>query len=166
MIIHTDSFRYLWEVLEREEYHFMLEDFVIMDLGCNIGSFSLWAYPFARQIHAIDKDQSAVDLLNQTIKANVLTKIKTYTSKLGEGNTLAGFMSGHAIPFVDILKIDIEGDELSVVEAADFPVDRVNALLGEHHFQDPEHQRFIDRINALGYTYKELPNNHFIARKQ
>ena len=36
MIIHTDSFRYLWEVLENHEYNMLFDDLVVFDAGCNV----------------------------------------------------------------------------------------------------------------------------------
>lgn len=166
MIVHTNSFRYLWEVLENEEYSFLFKDFVVLDLGCNVGAFSLWMLPFAKEIYAIDKDQEPINLFNETIRANEYKNIKTYVCKLDAVNTLADFMSGHAIPSIDIMKIDIEGDELDVFEHENFPAQKINSIIGEHHYDGSRLERLIQRINELGYLYRELPNGHFIARKR
>lgn len=165
LTVHLDSFRYLWEVLENNEYSFLFKDLIVMDLGCNIGAFSLWIEPFASRIHAIDVDEYAISLLNKTIKDSEMEKIKTYIAKIDGVNGLAGFMSGHNIPYIDVLKMDIEGDELDVVNSEDFPYDRVQTIIGEHHYSGTLAQRFQDRLSTLGYRYAELPNNHFIARR-
>ena len=165
LTVHLDSFRYLWEVLENNEYSFLFKDLIVMDLGCNIGAFSLWIEPFASRIHAIDMNERAISLLNKTIKDSEIKNIKTYVAKIDGVDGLAGFMSGHNIPHLDVLKIDIEGDELGVVNKDDFPHDRIHTIIGEHHYSDASARAFQDRISKLGYRYTELPSNHFIARR-
>lgn len=163
--VHLDSFRYLWEVLENNEYSFLFKGLIVMDLGCNIGSFSLWIEPFATQIHAIDMNEHAISLLNQTLKDSEIGNTKTYVAKIDGVNGLASFMSGHGIPYIDVLKMDIEGDEFDVVNGDDFPCDRIQTIIGEHHYSGTLAQSFHDRLNDLGYRYTELPDNHFIARR-
>lgn len=155
MIIHTNSFRYFWEVLEGNEYSIFLDNLVVIDLGCSEGAFSLWIHPKASFIHAIDKDKSNLDLFRKTIKDNKLDNIKLY----GERTTnLADFMSGHGIPVVDLLKIDIEGDEVEIF-SNNFPKDKVRVIVGEYH-NEPVRQL----LEGLGYRYTEYPNRHFVGR--
>lgn len=155
IVIHTDSFRYLWEVLENEEYAFLFKNLVVMDLGCNVGAFSLWVYPRASFIHAVDKDRKSLDLFRQTIKDNKLDNIRLYEERT---LNLGDFMSGHGIPVVDLLKIDIEGDEFEVFEN-NFPYDKVRTIVGEYHDKPVK-----GLLEGLGYRYYEYPNQHFVAR--
>src|SRR3972149_147688 len=129
MLIHCDTTRYIWEVLEGAEYSPIFDKLVVMDLGCNIGAFSLWIYPKAKSIHAIDMDNNNLDLFRKTISDNRLENITLYQEKVAD---LSAFMSGHGIPVVDILKIDIEGDELTVFNN-NFPKDKVRTIVGEYH---------------------------------
>lgn len=156
MIIHLDTTRFVWEVFENGEYHFAFRNLRVIDLGCNIGTFSLWIYPMVKEIHAIDKEQKYIDLFNKSIKDNGMNKIKTYTERLTD---LAGFMSGHNIPYIDLLKVDIEGDEIPLFENPSFPKDKVNTIIGEYH-GTPIKGLLVD----MGYLYTEYPDNHFIAQ--
>jgi len=155
MIINLDSFRYPYEVLEGNEYSFMFDDLIVMDAGCNIGSFSLWVYPRAKTIHAIDPSTKHLDLFKKTIKDNGITNIITYEERLLD---LGGFMSGHNIPVVDVLKLDVEGDEIEILKN-NFPKDKVRTIIGEYHGAPVR-----GLLEDLGYRYGELPNQHFIAR--
>ena len=155
MIIHTDSFRYLWEVLENHEYNMLFDDLVVFDAGCNVGAFSLWIYPHTKMIYAVDMDEKNLKFFEETIKANELKSIKLYQERLLD---LAGFMSGHDIPVVDVLKLDIEGDEVELLEN-NFPKDKVRVIVGEYHARPVR-----EILKHLGYRYKEYPNQHFVAR--
>lgn len=165
MIVHTNSFKYLWEVLELEEYSFLFKDLDVMDLGCGIGSFSLWIYPFSSKIYAIDMDEQCVNLFRKTVKDTKLDKIEIFKERMGGKNTIKTFMDGHSIKHIDVLKMDIEGDELEVLESADFPADRINTIIGEQHYSDSRLESFITRLSSLGYRYTNIPGGHFVARK-
>ena len=154
MIINCDTTRFIWEVLENGEYSFMFDHLRVLDLGCNIGTFSLWIYPRADVIYAVDAEQRNIDLFNETIKENRMDKIKTYVERVSD---LGQFMSGNVIKDIDVLKIDIEGDEYDVL-SRDFP--HIPTIIGEYHKDLPETQ-----LLRLGYRVIDLPNKHFIARK-
>ena len=156
MIIHCDSVRYIWEVMENKEYGFLFDDLIVLDAGCNIGTFSLWIYPHTSIIHAVDMEQKYLDLFNETIKANSLTKIKLYKDRVTD---MASFMFGHGINMVDILKMDIEGDEIEVFNQSNFPKDRIRTIIGEYHNRPVK-----DKLQNLGYRYFDYPNQHFMAR--
>lgn len=171
MIIHCDTTRYIFEVLEGQEYKFLFEDLVVFDVGCNIGAFSLWMLPHAKQIYAVDRSEEHTALFRKTIADNALDKVKVFTAQIagedGEHDTysLAGFMSGNNIRKVDILKLDVEGAELEIVNAPDFPADKIKTIIGEHHYTDHRRDEFEKRLVVLGYTYVEYPNNHFKATR-
>lgn len=157
MIIHTNSFRYFWEVYENNEYSFVFDKLRVLDLGCSEGSFSLWILPRAERIWAVDMDQNNINNFNKTIKDN---DIKSVTTVVDRVTNLSEFMSGHSIDRVDLLKIDIEGDEYEIFERDDFPSDRITTIVGEYHGDD-----LGDILTKRGYRYIDLPNKHFIARK-
>lgn len=157
MIIHCDTTRFVWEVLENNEYSFLFDKLRVLDLGCNIGSFSLWIYPRATRIWAVDREQRHIDNFNKTIKDNELRGITTVTDRVLD---LAHFMSGHAIDKIDVLKIDIEGDEYEIFEREDFPSKQIATIIGEYHSTSPS-----EVLNRRGYDYIEVAGNHFIARR-
>lgn len=167
MIIHCDSARYIYEVYEQGEYAFAFKDLVVMDIGCNIGTFSLWVYPYARKIYAVDCEERNVALFRKTINDNELQNIYPSVSKIYSHNdtgdipqySLAGYMSGNSISYVDLMKIDIEGDEVEVFLAEDFPVGKIRTIIGEYHGRPVK-----EILEARGYRYTEFPNYHFLAR--
>lgn len=170
MIINCDTTRYIFEVMEGQEYNFLFDDLVIVDIGCNIGTFSLWLQKRAKQIYAADCDETVVELFKKTVKDNGFTNIQVFKTKIGgietkDTETLAGFLEGRHTGIVDVLKLDVEGDELDIVNAPSFPADKIRTILGEIHYSDNRRELFKDRLVSLGYRYTELPNNHFIARK-
>lgn len=163
MIIHCDSVRYIGEVLEGQEYSFLFKDLTVLDIGCNIGAFTLWIYPFVSRIWAVDMEQSHIDNLSKTKRDNGLDNLTIIRERVGIDGTLAQLMSGHAINNIDVLKLDVEGDELAIVNSPDFPTDRIATIIGEHHYNGFQLNEFQDRLQKLGYRYTEYPNNHFKA---
>lgn len=185
MIINCDTSRFIYEVLEGNEYSFLFKDLRVLDVGCNIGAFSLWIYEAASEIHAVDLSVRNIEMLNKNIKDNNLGKIKTYCCAIAgkngtrlagdpsapgdgswmldkgdvevDGYTLAHFMSRNRIEKVDVLKLDVEGAEYEILQSPDFP--KIPTIIGEFHLGG-----LGDIFHNLGYKYKELPNNHFIAR--
>lgn len=155
MIIHLDTARYIWEVLENHEYSCVFKDYIVFDAGCNIGAFTFWIYPYAQRIHAVDMEQRNIDLLNQTIQDSQLKNITTYTERILD---MAHFMSGHGIDLIDILKLDVEGDEIEILQS-NFPKERIRTIVGEYHGKPVE-----KILTDLGYRYREYPHQHFVAR--
>lgn len=157
MIIHTDTFRYFWEVYEKNEYSDIFNHLKVLDLGCSSGEFSLWMQPRSERIWAVDMDQKCVDNFNKTIKDSNILNITVIKDRVTD---LAEFMSGHSIDKIDILKIDVEGDEYEIFEQEDFPAERIQTIIGEYHGKD-----LADILTDKGYRYIELANKHFLARK-
>lgn len=87
MIINCDTTRFIYEVLEQGEYSFLFDNLVVLDIGCNIGTFSLWIAPRAEVVHAVDLSSRNIDLLNQTVKDNHIDNIKTYSCAIAGVNS-------------------------------------------------------------------------------
>lgn len=196
MIINVDSDRFVREVIEGNEYSYLFKDLVVVDVGCNIGTFSFWIHKLAREIHAIDMVSENIDNLNETIRKNKLDRIKTYCiaitgsnqprkySKdpvLGGGGSVIGgkggefltecvtlnqFMITNKIDYIDVLKMDVEGMEREIVQAADFPSDRINTIIGEIHKTGRGGGFEVkDLLEKMGYKYTEPIRGRFLARK-
>ena len=73
--IWADSDRFIKEVLINEEYKYLFRYDTVVDLGCNIGTFSLYIYPYAQKIYAIEPNPKAINLFRKTIEDNKLDKI-------------------------------------------------------------------------------------------
>jgi FkbM family methyltransferase len=186
--------RFVNDVLVNEEYSFLFRELVILDIGCNIGSFSLWAHPLASQIYAIDIAKENIDIFNETISDNEITNIKTYNLgisgkseirtitaggkatdggwRLGEGEftiqtySVRDFLDREGIDYVDLLKIDTEGGEVEIFNDEFFPKKRVGIIIGELHLglEKDAPNKVKSRLIELGYRYKDFSGNHFVAK--
>jgi len=154
--------RFIGEVIVGNEYGFVFDDLVVVDIGAGIGAFSLWIYDRAKQIYAIEPAKDVLDCLNETVKDNDLTKIKTYMLAISdetflgrmreEGDphlgawqidpqgkypteimSLGKFFEREGIEHADIVKIDAEGMEERILLADDFPKDKISTIIGEDH---------------------------------
>lgn len=191
MTINCDVDRFVREVLEHDEYGFLFRDLTVVDIGCNVGTFSLWLSKLAKQIYAIDISKQNIDNFNLTIDQNQLTNIQTFVCGIA-GNTrmrkvrkddspgggawaltnndesdevqtysLADFMNKEGITHVDVLKIDTEGAEEEITGASDFPHDKVSWIIGEDH----GNQNVKSNLEKLGYTITYSPHGKFLARR-
>lgn len=194
MKIDVDSDRFVREVIEQNEYAFLFKDLTVIDLGCNIGTFSFWIYKLAKEIHAIDMVPENIESLNKTIVENNLPNIYPYCiaiagdtnsrkytkdpilggggseirsdgEKTTECTTLRQFMIDNKIEYADVLKMDVEGMEEEIL-SADFPNEKIGTIVGELHLNGMTVKRREVKglVEKLGYKYTEYPNNHFIAR--
>jgi len=145
---HTD--RFIVELIEDEEYRLAVKDKIVIDIGANIGLFSIYMYPFASVIYAIEPLSHNYNNLIKTIDRNRLENIKPFRlalsniegetelyleendyasgNILGHGQstetvsttTLARFMEDNNIKYVDVLKCDTEGAEENIFLSEDF----------------------------------------------
>jgi FkbM family methyltransferase len=188
MIINCDSTRFIYEVMEGEEYSYLFDHLTVLDAGCNIGAFSLWIYPRADVIVAVDLVDQNIKHLKKTVEDNKYYKIHPVCCAIagktgprearefdlpGDGSgkmiesgnivvdayTTLDFMKKNKIHHVDVMKLDVEGAEYEIFEDPTFPVDRINTIVGEYHLVSPGTQ-----LSNLGYTYQEW-GSHFLARR-
>jgi FkbM family methyltransferase len=162
--------RFIIDVIISEEYSFAFDNLVVVDIGANIGAFSLWIYDRAKTIYAIEPVGEVLDCLDETIKDNGLTKIKTYQLAITDSNgqdtmreiedphlggwqidpqgkypvttmTLGSFFAKEGIEYADIVKMDVEGMEERILLADDFPKDKIGTIIGEDHDFGKEGER-------------------------
>ena len=117
------------------------KDLTIVDCGANIGLYTLWMYPYAKKIYAVEPSVLHCETLKKLVEFNKMDKVeiiqKALADKDGEAtldhheNTTMFMLSGLSrgttgaekvqtatigtllkdIPHIDILKVDIEGAE-------------------------------------------------------
>lgn len=185
--------RFIKEVIENNEYGFLNNFQTVIDIGANIGSFSMWIYDQADVIYAIEPVRENVEELMRNIKLNNLDKIivkemaisneskikMMYKNgdpqsggwKIDEAGdypvdcrTLEDFMNSCNISCADLVKLDVEGEELKILQTPFFPKDRVKTIIGEYHNSSIMLHELKKTLEWLGYEYKDFGNNHFIAR--
>lgn len=192
---HTTE-RFIHEVLRDQAYKFIDYYPVVIDIGANIGTFSIYMHDKADQIFAVEPIKENVELMQKTIKENGFDKISVtqcaisnnsfvkkmqYSGSAGGGawrlsetgdylvpaKTLEDFMDDEKIDYADLVKIDVEGHELEIFSTSLFPADRIGTMIGELHKDkyNPDRIRIGELLEWMGFNYRELPNDMFIARK-
>ena len=156
--------RFFADVFKNKEYKAArgVNGDVIIDVGALAGEFSAYMYDKAKIIYAIEPFSVYFKELTDNIKEFDLTKIKPFKLALsdhnGEGNlniketrgaaklteeddgekvqtqTLASFIKKNNIDHINILKIDVEGEEDKIFKSPDFKeiADRIDFIIGEH----------------------------------
>lgn len=185
--------RFIGEVLEQKEYQQCLDEvdlqdnLTVLDLGCNIGTFSLYIYDRAKKIYAVDLSPRCIELLTQTVKENNFNKIlpicqtvyghngivgvtsldSTDGGNAVSGNdfkvnaiTLAQLFKDNNIESVDLIKIDVESAEESIFNAPDFLEikDKIHVIIGECH-----RRVYPEVLEKNGFECKLIKGSHFIA---
>ena len=192
--INYENDRFITDVLSNEEYKFLFRYPVVIDIGCHIGTFSLYMLDHADKIYAIEPSKENLTLMNQTIKDNDIKSIKTFqlavSNKEGIGYihtdgtaggggwkldsilgtlpvnmvTLEGFMDSEGIDYADLVKLDVEGGEMDIIAEDNFPFKRIGTIIGEHHYANGNQIPFFNKLERMGYRCTEYNGNHFIAR--
>ena len=135
----------------------------ILDLGANIGSFSIPAAKIAKRVYAVEP--LTVNLLRKNIELNALTNIDILEEGVGkEGSreieflglrkvcrtsTLSNILS--RIGRIDYIKIDIEGSEW-LIDPSEF--EGVRLVTGEVHLysRDNNWAQWLDWFKYRGYS--------------
>lgn len=184
--IHTNT-RYVSEVIF-DKCYFPNDDFeikpnyVVVDLGANIGIFTLMAAQYANQgkVFALEPIDLYFNCLSENIKENSLNNIipiKSAISKTSGEIKISGemhnqvqicsclsmndFIQKYNIQKIDFLKIDVEGAEFPIFKDTSW-LDKVNLIAMEVHpdFGNIEEIKF----NLTNFGFKCFVNidNHDI----
>jgi FkbM family methyltransferase len=193
MKIYPEGNRFIKDVFEGNEYGFLYDYDTVIDIGANIGTFSMWIYDHAKKIYAIEPVETNVIYLTQNKEENKLDKLSIHQMVISERNglffmeedgdplsggwklsvvgsypvtgmSLKDFMDWKDIEYADLVKIDVEGSEMDIIKADNFPKDQVGTIIGECHASDTNCESVEKKLNWLGYKCKFI-NNMFIARK-
>lgn len=159
----------------------------VIDLGACTGEFSLYVYPQAEKIYAIEANKQAYGYLKENVKdfpkitpvflaiAGKNGKREVWGEGIGgsttvlsqgkgingvKGQTLATFLKENNIEKVDCLKIDVESAEKEIFEAEDFPkvADKIKYIIGEHL----EPSELV--LKAHGFKFKAYEHGQIAKR--
>ena len=133
-----------WEPeVERAITRYANPEWLFLELGAHIGTFTLWASCLFREVIAVEPHPASFTLLEKNVKLNELTNVELHHAavsdhdgltalRLAEGNTGSTFTEDkggnyHVIALrpqtilqdrqPDFIKMDIEGDEYKVLMA-------------------------------------------------
>ena len=193
--IYYEEDRFINDIIKNNEYKDVFNDLVVIDLGCNIGAFSLWIYEYSKIIYAIDPAPENIELLNQTATYNNLSKLRTFVMAISGGGmreiddqhspsggswkltngtqaqhmvptqTIGQFMDSQNIEYVDILKIDVEGAEEEIFESSSFG--EVAPRIKTIIGEYHNGKCPTKRLEALGYRVTDNKDcSKFVARRK
>ncbi len=135
-------------------------DFVVVDIGANIGYYTLIMASLAKEVHAFEPDPVNYGILQKNVTANNLTNVVTYNKAVSEAAEkrmlyVCDFNRGmhrlypsrycrdsidvdavrldEVIHFADFIKMDIEGAELGALRGMTRLLEKGPTLLMEFH---------------------------------
>lgn len=148
---------------------------IVLDIGANIGAFSLKVAPKVKHVYAIEPTMT--DRLLKNIELNKINNITVIMGALGNGNvtdinwmnykcklksnTLSEFINlcgGH----VDFLKCDCEGAEWVIKPEELMKIRRIEAEI--HMFKNMPHvNEFLPILDSSGFKYNITDLNNDVA---
>ena len=162
---------------------------IFIDIGANVGIYSLTARNNFKQIIAIEPHPKNAKLLNQYTKnySHILTYQMAVSNFTGTANLYISPV--HALHTlnedqfsqkiivkvtkledlllnenkIDLIKVDVEGAEWEVLDGAKSIISKIKAWIIELH--DMKHKRELDMFfRKFGYTTEWLDYNHIYAK--
>ena len=151
-----------------DDYRFddILKTDVVLDIGANIGAFSLMAARKAQKVIAIEP--LFFGELKENIELNNIINIETYNLGLGSGvldvfyenkskeincKSLSAIINDYCDGHVDFLKCDCEGGEWSILPEELIGIRRIEIEV--HCFDGmPNCHQFEDILKKAGYHYE------------
>lgn len=146
--IHADLFinRIREPQATRHLQALMKSDWIVVDIGANIGYYALMEAVRAKQVMAIEPGPGNYQHLMRNIKLNGYENVETYQLAVGDHNGVVGFVIARACNWnkiahdgisdievqmitldkfldgkrVDFVRMDVEGYEYSVLEGMDY----------------------------------------------
>lgn len=182
----------LQEVFWQKLYLPLVQDkkeLVIVDVGANIGLFTLWMYPYAKKIYSVEPSAMHLETLRKMVEFNKLENVEiipvALSNKDGEAefyhnqNTTAFSLTPNAgkkekvktvtignllkdIPHIDILKVDVEGAEGTLFshESFDEVAKKTDNITVEYHsWCGINVALLMNTIRDRGYSVKVLPTD-------
>lgn len=172
------------------------QDSVIIDAGANVGLFSLYMLPKAKQLYCVEPMPEHVEVLkslnlkcsiyqvalsnNNGVTTFKVDESNTTCNKIGEGNlvvetiTLLSLLEDNDIKEVDLLKLDIEGGEQMVIledETVGEALKRCKVVFIECHtppWGNVNENEIIAKMKSFGFKHKRGTRNlsHYFINKK
>ena len=140
----------------------------VFDLGANRGSFSSLMTTQAEFILAVECQEQYVPVIRHNMEMNGFARFAVETAMVGAGGIVEGWhaprrtieelMLRHRLDFVDFVKMDIEGSEFALFEAADW-LERVGAISMEVHPEYGDPNAILKSLERKGFAYALADDN-------
>ena len=148
------------------------KDDVVIDIGANVGDSALWWWIyFDAKVISFEPLKKTFDILDENVKLN-RANIEIHNSALGKGSPIYGDSNGGMFSFngeksletvrlddlnlkkVDIVKIDVEGFELDVIEGAMDTLTRFKPRIIIETHSSKLRSLCHETLSKLGYELK------------
>jgi FkbM family methyltransferase len=163
------------------------KDLTIVDVGANIGMFTLWMYPFSKKIYSVEPSAVHLETLRKMIEFNGLDRVEvipvalsnkdgtadfyhnenttafSLTPGKGEKETVKTVTIGNLtkdIEHVDILKVDVEGAEGTLFSHPSFDevAKKTDQIIVEYHnWCGITPALLMNTVRDRGYNVVTLP---------
>ena len=180
------------EIFSDKEYELAKrkKDMVVLDVGANIGMFSLFIKDYAKKIYAVEPSRRCFEALKENTKtwdnieifnvgfSNNKGKHYLYGTgdetpqnmmQVGENKelidvtTIEDFIKENKIDHIDVMKIDVEGAEYVIFPDDSFKniASKIDFIIGESHFLDKAlPEHILLMLKRAGFKAKLLPFNN------
>lgn len=185
------------EIFVRKIYEpYIKTDGVYLDLGANIGLWTMWAYPHASRIIAVEPSSDHFETFTKMLEYNKMTdKVTPLKVAISNQNTELNFyhvpnttanslikiadslvtevekvkaitlktlFEEQKIDHVDLMKMDIEGEEMKVIASSEFDeiAPKIDKIVFEYHsFTGIGKNNIITSLKDRGYDVLQLDAN-------
>lgn len=107
---YSAAWEHLHEVENRQRFWVLSPGKTVVDAGACFGSYTCSAAADGAFVHAFEPDPALFDALQRVVKLNDFTTVKLYNEKAN--------IDKLNLERLDMIKIDVEGDELQVLKNA------------------------------------------------
>lgn len=153
----------LKEIVLDRQYEFYdqpKKDWTVIDIGASIGDFSVLVAANAAKVYAFEADEERFSLAVKNISLNAHTNVEIVCEKV---TNLDAVLQGRDISRCDLLKIDCEGCEYSIFEAASSEIlVRIDRIVMEAHLFDAvmvgQYERLKSLLSLHGFALVEKAN--------
>ncbi len=166
---------------------------VVFDVGSHIGKYSIMSAKLnpGAEVYAFEASKDNFEILSKNKKVNQLKNLyvmnkalsdkvgkeKFYVSQTGlmtkesdqfrfvETETIDNFLQKNKIEQIDLIKIDVDGNELKILKGAkkSLAKGKIKNIIIEIDGKNESHIRSL--FSKLGYSVKQILNNNYLVTK-
>lgn len=183
-----NTMRFHEEIFSKEIYKDAISSNIVVDVGANVGLFSLYMAPFSKKIYALEPHLESFEKLKSNTSGyeNIKPINKALWSHTGEytmheegdgghslvvgdrnlivkTTTLSDLIKDEGIKWIDVLKIDCESSEKQFMPTVEFKtaLSKVNKVVGEFH----DNGDLVKSIfKDCGFIFEEYSNSFYAHR--
>lgn len=191
---HTSDLMVIQEVYYLNCYQYKPEyakDGIILDIGANIGAFSLLAGEDGATVHAYEPEPHNYELLVNNLKSENITSVTPYNVAVGKPGTVnyiediqgsshlsfTGAREGVEVTVVGLdeivtepvgfMKMDCEGSEYDIIKyASDETLKKIKRIAIEFHPWSPSYHTEISSRLLKFYEPEILPGGLYLFRRK